>query len=348
MNPDLHALMTEATQLTASGRLEEATAILQRTLKGLPGGAPAPATAPGGTGWRRRLRPGRGRPARPRPPRQPLRRSAYSNQAGTRGYGLHVPDGLAGRRVPLVVMLHGGTQTAEEFAAATGMNRLADRHGFLVAYPEQAPAANSGRYWNWFQPADQEHGRGEPSLVAGITRQVMADHPVDPERVYVAGFSAGGAMTAVMAATYPDLYRAAAVHSGLPYGAAHDLPSAYAAMKAGPRGRPRPLGRAIPLIVFHGDGDQVVHAVNADRLREQWRQPDAPEAAVELHGQVDGGHRWTRRVHPAGTTGVLVEQWTVHHAGHAWSGGAPNGSYSDPRGPDASAELVRFFGLLPA
>ena len=316
-------------------------------------------------GWTRRLRAfgGRGtsdaglaapQAARPGVAADRFDAYSYTNATGTRGYRLYVPAGYTGDPVALVVMLHGGTQDAVAFAAATGLNDLAERDTFLVAYPEQPRSANPGQFWNWFNPRHQRRGAGEPSLIAGITGRVMDDYAVDAGRVYVAGFSAGGAMAAVMAAAYPDLYAAAGVHSGLPYAAANNLQSAYAAMRRGPKPRSRPPVPALPLIVFHGDRDAIVAPDNAADLIDDalagsgdLRLP-SPPAGMTSRGQVPGGHAYTRICYQEPGGGILAERWTIHQSGHSWSGGVPHGSYTDPRGPDASEEFIRFFNEHPA
>jgi len=238
-------------------------------------------------------------------------------------------------------MLHGGTQNADDFAAGTRMNELAERHGFLVAYPEQSRNANPMGYWNWFQPAQRQRGCGEASIIAGLTDQIIAEHTIDARRVHVAGFSAGGAMAAVMAAAYPDVYAAAGVHSGLPAGAAHDIPSAFAAMAEGAR---VDGSSSVPLIVFHGDSDPTVNHVNADCLVGAALPGAGPRPRPHItRERVPGGHEYTRRVYADRDGTALVEHWTIHQAGHAWSGGSEHGTYTDPQGPDASAALVRFF-----
>jgi poly(hydroxyalkanoate) depolymerase family esterase len=272
----------------------------------------------------------------------------YANEAGSRAYKLYVPSGYHGQALPLVVMLHGGTQSPNDFAAGTRMNDLAEEHMFLVAYPAQPPSANVSRCWNWFNAEDQQRDRGEPSLIAGITRQIMRDFPVEAGRVYIAGLSAGGAAAAIMGSTYPDLYAAIGVHSGLAHGAATDLPSAFDAMRQGGcpgGGRSRQhntRGRIVPTIVFHGDRDMIVNPVNGDQVIAQ------SKAAADLRttvsrGEAPGGTSYTRTVQTDESGRPILEQWVLHGAGHAWSGGCAAGSYTEPRGPDASREMLRFF-----
>lgn len=265
----------------------------------------------------------------------------FSNGAGSRHYKLYVPSTCTGAAVPLVVMLHGCTQDPDDFARGTQMNVLAEEMQCLVLYPAQSQQANASRCWNWFSASDQARDQGEPSLIAGMTRAVMAEHNIDPAQVYVAGLSAGGAMATIMGTLYPELYAAVGVHSGLPYGSAHDLPSALAAMK-GNIGRSNEKGRTIPIIVFHGDKDTTVHPANGDELIAQGVRHVAKEIVVEP-GRVPDGHAYTRTLHQRPDGSPHAEQWLIHGAGHAWSGGNARGSYTDGKGPDASREMMRFF-----
>jgi len=242
-------------------------------------------------------------------------------------------------------MLHGCTQSPDDFAAGTRMNNLAEEQTFLVAYPAQPQSANPSKCWNWFSASHQERGRGEPAIIAGITRQIMDDFAVEPGRVYVAGLSAGGAAAAIMGATYPDLYAAIGVHSGLACGAASDISSAFNAMRQGgvsaAGASPLP-GHAVPIIVFHGDRDMTVNHVNADQVISQFKAA-ATFRTIVNRGVAAGGIPYTRTVQVDETGLSMLEQWSLHGAGHAWSGGSSAGSYTDPRGPDASREMIRFF-----
>src|SRR5216684_1623618 len=269
----------------------------------------------------------------------------HSNPAGSRTYRLFIPSRYQGQPHPLIVMLHGCNQSPDDFAAGTRMNFIAEEQTCFVVYPAQRSEANQSKCWNWFRTADQQRGRGEPSLIAGITRQIMRDYSVDPKRVYVGGLSAGAAAAAIMGATYNDLYAAIGVHSGLACGAAIDLPSAFVAMRQGGGSDDRVIlgdGPPVPTIVFHGDRDITVHPNNGDQILEQSIRTTSTQKQVH-RGQVAGGRAYTRTIHTDASGCGIFEHWNIHGAGHAWSGGSPAGSYTDPRGPDATREMLRFF-----
>jgi poly(hydroxyalkanoate) depolymerase family esterase len=268
---------------------------------------------------------------------------SYSDAAGTRRYRLYVPARAATGPRPLVVMLHGCTQNPEDFAAGTTMNALAEEHGCLVLYPEQPRSANANGCWNWFEAAHQGREQGEPAILAGMTREVLAEHGGDPGRVFVAGLSAGGAMAAILGAAYPELYAAVGVHSGLPVGCAHDLMSALNAMK-GARKAAAKRGTAgrLPAIVFHGDADGTVHASNGEAVLRQFTQGDSLRETEE-RGQDGNGRSHTRTVLLDAGGRPVAEHWVLHGGSHAWSGGSTAGSYAEAGGPNASAEMLRFF-----
>lgn len=381
----------EATRLTREGQLAEATALLQRMLRG----ESTPPRTSGRTALLEREPPtidakadpfdgpdsphlGRAIPAQPSVLRPLLDRAqmrpgfslrdgvkrappsirdivpegarfiegTYSNAAGSRAYRLFIPSHYQkGQPLPLVVMLHGCTQSPDDFAAGTRMNFIAEEQTCFVVYPAQRSDANHAKCWNWFRTADQQRDSGEPSLIAGITRQIMRDYSVDPKRVYVGGLSAGGAAAAIMGATHNDLYAAIGVHSGLACGAAIDLPSAFVAMRQGGRSDDMviPGDRLpVPTIVFHGDRDTTVHPNNVDQIRKLVLRATGTQKKVH-RGQVPGGRAYTRTIHADAAGHGIFEHWNIHGAGHAWSGGSPAGSYTDPRGPDATREMMRFF-----
>jgi poly(hydroxyalkanoate) depolymerase family esterase len=274
---------------------------------------------------------------------------SYTCAAGRRSYKLYIPRRHHAGRRPLLVMLHGGTQDADDFAAGTRMNALAEEHGFLVAYPSQCKSANPSLCWNWFKPEHQMRDAGEPSIIAGITNEIVSEFDIDPQRVFVAGLSAGGAMAGVMGATYPEVYAAVGVHSGLPCGVATDVTSAFSAMRGDP-GLQRRQQKTLPTsdhhlrvrtIVFHGDADQIVHPSNAATIIEaQARTGDTVE---RTKARSSASRTYTRAVTRDKSGTAVVEQWFIHGSGHAWSGGSVDGTYTDPHGPDASREMLRFF-----
>lgn len=273
---------------------------------------------------------------------------SFEGPDGTLSYKLYTPSGSARRRMPLVVMLHGCGQSAADFATGTGMNRLADELGVIILYPQQNQSANMARCWNWHAPEHQARGRGEPSLIAGLTRHAMALTRANPSRIYVAGLSAGAGAAAVLSATYPDLYVAIGVHSGVAHGQSRSLRTALAAMRgealpshSAPKGK---SPRTLPAIVFHGDQDRTVHPSNAQGfLRNIERSRPGPLLSRVTSGTSANGRCFTRKVYRTASGEVLLEDWTIHGSGHGWSGGHAAGSYTDPAGPDASREMLRFF-----
>lgn len=382
MNTPFKRGIAKATDLTNAGKLQEATALIQTLLGKARPNPEMPDTsdvidgeftrldeaAPEKTG-NARGRPTADRAGMPRSRlRETLRRIAaggmpdptpltrpsvevpagaeflsltHASPHGTRDYRLYVPATRPADRMPLVVMLHGCTQSPEDFAKGTGMNQVAEDLGVLVAYPAQPSGANAQKCWNWFRPEDQVRGKGEPALIAGLVREILTKQSADPDRVYIAGLSAGGAAAATVAAAYPDLFTAVGVHSGLPAGAAQDIPSAFAAMRSGAPGAvPR---SAVPTIVFHGLADSTVHPQNGTAVIQQARHGYSDLLGKTESGHSEGGRRYrrTRYGHPDGN--ILAEHWEIDGAGHAWAGGHPSGSYTDPKGPDASREMLRFF-----
>lgn len=358
----LNSSMAEVLRLTRSGNLMEATAAIQKMLGTSEIKAPVP---PQETergiidlvsehGVRRastsslatfsRAEPKYGGTNRVQE-RGSFEEQMYCGTEGAMAYRLYRPANAAAG-MPLVVMLHGCTQSPEDFARGTGMNRLADEFGFLVAYPRQTASANAQKCWNWFRPRDQRRDQGEPALLAAIIRDVMTKHKIDANRVYVAGLSAGGAAAAIMASEYPDIVAAVGIHSGLACGAARDIPSALAAMKRGAGGG-RPVRAAqhfVPVITFHGNRDATVHEVNSREIIAAASAAAGTPLKVEvLRGRSASGRSFTKSVSVDPEGRVVIEQWTIQGSGHAWSGGDRAGTYTDPAGPEASREMVRFF-----
>ncbi len=373
MNTPFARGMIRATELTRSGKLDEATALIQSLMQ--PQAEPMVAQSDGAVieGSFERL--GEAQPPHPVPQAHPpkaarkglaetLRTIAaggmpqrgvpvpsstsapmlaltHRGTGGSRDYRLYVPAHRPAGKMPLVIMLHGCTQSPEDFAAGTGMNALAEEFGLLVAWPAQPQGANAQKCWNWFRPEDQGRDKGEPALLAGIVRDILREYPADPARVYITGLSAGGAAAAIMAAAYPDLFAAVGVHSGLPVGAARDVPSAFGAMRVGATGQGAAL--AVPAIVFHGLADSTVHPENGAAVMAQALQGRKGLAETRTSGTSARGRTYRHTRHQDVMGRSMAEHWEIEGAGHAWSGGGPGGSYTDPTGPDASREMIRFF-----
>ena len=352
-NPAFQNSMAQATRLMQTGDLQAATAAIQAAL----GDAAMPASAGDDLNVIdiEAHEVDRAAPAqkpseptvRPGPAGQFIIGSHTEGTAGSRDYKLFIPPASFTEPLPLVVMLHGCTQNPDDFAAGTSMNDAALKRGFYVLYPAQTQHANSSRCWNWFKHNHQKRGRGEPAVLAGMTKDVMAHYNIDPQRVYVAGLSAGGAMAAILGDTYPDLFAAVGVHSGLATGSATNLQTALSVMQTGAApGFARNMA-SLPTIVFHGDKDATVNPVNGEQVLAA---SAGAHQAETTRAKSSNGRNYTQRVYKESSGRVVAEHWAVHGAGHAWSGGSARGSYTDATGPDATEEMMRFFmaNTLPA
>lgn len=341
-----------ATDDARAARLAAANDLVTRTLAqhGLMPGGPSvdlPSPLADMNQLLRRLNPGQHGALAPEvqlPEGAEFLRQSYSCTQGTRSYRTYVPSTAAEGVTGLVVMLHGCTQTPEDFAAGTGMNALAEIHRFIVVYPHQMRGENAQSCWNWFRRGDQMRARGEPAILAGLAQKAMADFDVPSRRVFVAGLSAGAAMAVILGETYRDVFAAVGVHSGLPYRAATDVPSAFAAMAGSGVDKPSCAGAgSLRAIVFHGTADTTVHPSNGDRIARDMRDAGPKQTTVSDHQTTVAGRRVNRETTTTAEGHPLLEHWRIEGLGHAWSGGQPAGSYTDPAGPDASAEMVRFF-----
>ncbi|WP_121063532.1 alpha/beta hydrolase family esterase [Chachezhania antarctica] len=339
---------TRATQLAAANDLVTRTlaqhGLTAGPMAGLPAGGGSDALPTALSGLMARLQPNAPPASAPEdlPNGALFAEGTFTCAAGTRRYRTYVPASAAEGVTGLVVMLHGCTQTPEDFAKGTGMNALAERHRFIVVYPHQSRGDNAQSCWNWFSRGDQQRDRGEPAIIAGLTREAIADHAIPKGKVFVAGLSAGAAMAVILGDTYPDLFKSVGAHSGLPAGAAQDVPSAFAAM-AGRVIESAPGKAATRTIVFHGDADATVHPSNGERIVRQ-ALDGGPRQSLQTEDEGTSGGRTYRRCTTYDEAGTeAVEHWVVEGLGHAWSGGQTTGSYTDPQGPDASTEMVRFF-----
>ena len=343
MPPSFQQLMADATRLTRAGDLHAATAAIQAALHGSSPSADAAASVIDVEAREVRVERDIEAPVPPPRPSGDAGRfiaGCHVHAAGTRDYKLYVPPGYQGQPLPLVVMLHGCTQNPDDFAIGTRMNEAAIERGFFVLYPAQAQNANASRCWNWFKHNHQRRGRGEPALLADLTREVVGRYGMDDKRVYVAGLSAGGAMAAILGEAYPDIFAAVGVHSGLPPRSATNAKTAFDVMQRGAPTGAEPVAGAAPAIVFHGDQDRIVHPTNGQQIVAARAGATTPETELK---RSKGGRGVTRHIYRDADGQVMAEHWIVHGAGHAWAGGSPHGSYTDPKGPDATEEMLRFF-----
>jgi len=290
-------------------------------------------------------------------------RGEYTSSEGTRPWRLFVPS-RATNAMPsmLLVMLHGCTQSANDFAAGSRMDVVAEEQGYFVLYPEQLAKANARSCWNWFDAAHQMHGHGEPSLIAGMVNEIARKYAIDAARVHLVGVSAGAAMATLTAVAYPQQFATLTSASGIGWRAATDVVRALTVMqKGGGDGLPTSqmmiaamgsTARAVPTLVLHGGRDAVVNAKNADDLATQWvgvhdalrarnGEPallaDAAAATRSDNGYTVNERSWRDSKGSARVTLIRIED-----LGHAWSGGSTVGTFTDAKGPDASRLIAAF------
>lgn len=368
MNDSLQQLMRQATELTQAGELSQASQLLRRAMSEHLQGQSLEQSAlwsaqtlmplfasmqPQTVADADVIEVAARRVEEPLADARPTTAGEFSSGSHThlgltRRYKLFVPAGPAIGPRAVVVMLHGCSQNPDDFAAGTAMNLLAQAQGFCVLYPAQSASpsqqGHAQRCWNWFNPGHQQRGAGEPALLADLLQTLQSKHGLDRRRIYIAGLSAGGAMAAIVAAAYPELFAAVGIHSGLPVGAASSLPEALAAMRSGAEAAQIASGAPlrIPTIVFHGDQDAVVHPRNGEQIVRSV-QGLASAAPLVTQGYSKLGQHYTRSAYRNSSGQVQAEHWLLHGGGHAWSGGQATGSFTEPLGPDASAEMLRFF-----
>jgi poly(hydroxyalkanoate) depolymerase family esterase len=368
MKPHLIDAMGEALNLVRQSNLAEATALLRQALSGeapqdresasdaRPRRPPQPAFAPSprrplgevlrALGARPPIPPGAAPEAEPAHAfGERFLKRVHRGPAGSLSYRLYIPSDYERRDLALVLMLHGCTQNPEDFALGTQMNALADESGLIVAYPHQPRRANAAGCWNWFDRRHQNRGSGEPAKLAGLAQALAKEFGIGRDRIFAAGLSAGGAMAEVLASTYPDVFAAVGVHSGLPYRSAFDVASAFAAMKGNAAvelAPPAASDRRCRKIIIHGLADGTVDPVNGARILDQAEREGRPLKRIDLDWEARGG-RVSRTVLEDDEGRPVVERWQVEGGGHAWFGGDPRGSYTQTVGLDASRVMVRFF-----
>jgi poly(hydroxyalkanoate) depolymerase family esterase len=264
--------------------------------------------------------------------------------------------------MPVVVALHGCTESADSYRQLSGWDALGESKGFIVLFPQQLSSRNNLTCWNWFVQADMQRGSGEPAIIAGMVNTLEQSYSVDTHRVYVAGFSAGGAMATVMGATYPDMFAAVGSGSGCEYnglpclGNGGPSPSQTGQEAFQAMGR---YARVMPAIVFQGDADNTVAPANGPQIAQEWQvtdnyvasgSPNSPISSSPTHqsfGFTPGGTMYTTSYYGDGQTNNLIEYWSIHGMSHAWSGGNSAAQYSDPSGPSETDAMWAFFTSHP-